>query len=130
MGMAEKIRKRRIELGLTQEELATKLGVQKSAVAKYESGRVQNIKRAMISKLAQALECDPVWLMDLEQHEENPLLMKLAEDVTQRNRLMAYYEKLSKLTPEHQIAVTTVIDFLASEEAKEKEIKSQSSKEA
>lgn len=38
MGMAEKIRKRRIELGLTQEELAAKLGVQKSAVAKYETG--------------------------------------------------------------------------------------------
>ena len=120
MGMAEKIRKRRLELGLTQEELAAKLGVQKSAVAKYESGRVQNIKRAMISKLAQALECDPVWLMDLEQPDENPLLLKLAEDVAQRDRIMVYFEKLTKLTPEHQIAVTSMIDFLAAEEEKAK----------
>lgn len=70
MGMAENIRKRRLELGMTQEELAVKIGVQKSAVAKYESGRVKNIKRAMIATMAKALECDPVWLMDLHDDDQ------------------------------------------------------------
>lgn len=40
---------------MTQEELGKLVGVQKSAVAKWESGRVQNIKRRTLQKLANAL---------------------------------------------------------------------------
>ena len=64
MGMAERIRERRLAMGYTQEELAAKLGLQKSAIAKYENGRVENIKRSIISKMAEVLECSPAYLMD------------------------------------------------------------------
>ena len=40
--MAIRIKKCRLENNLTQEELAEKLGLKKSAVAKYENGRVKN----------------------------------------------------------------------------------------
>lgn len=63
MGMAERIKERRISLGLTQEELANKLGLQKSAIAKYENGRVENIKRSVILKMSEILECSPPYLM-------------------------------------------------------------------
>ena len=56
MGMADKIKERRIAMGLTQEELGQKLGVQKSAIAKYENGRVKNIKRSVILKMAEILQ--------------------------------------------------------------------------
>ena len=46
--MAKRIKERRIKYGLTQEELAEKLGLKKSAIAKYENGRVENIKRTTI----------------------------------------------------------------------------------
>ena len=64
MGMAERIKERRLAMGYTQEELADKLGLQKSAIAKYENGRVENIKRSIISKMAEVLECSPAYLMD------------------------------------------------------------------
>lgn len=64
MGMAERIKERRLEMGYTQEELADRLGLQKSAIAKYENGRVENIKRSIISKMAQILECSPSYLLD------------------------------------------------------------------
>lgn len=63
MCMAERIKKRRIEMGYTQEELAAKLGLQKSAIEKYENGRVKNIKRSVISKMAEILDCPPSYLM-------------------------------------------------------------------
>jgi transcriptional regulator with XRE-family HTH domain len=47
MGMAERIKERRLIMKYTQEELAEKLGLQKSAIAKYENGRVENIKRCI-----------------------------------------------------------------------------------
>lgn len=50
------IRNARISKGLTQQELGDILGVQKSAIAKYESGRVVNIKRSTLQKLAKALD--------------------------------------------------------------------------
>lgn len=63
MTMGDKIRQARIERGYTQEELGEIIGVQKSAVAKYENGRVTNLKRAVIIKLAQALNVSPIYLI-------------------------------------------------------------------
>lgn len=63
MGMAEKIKERRLIMNYTQEELAEKLGLQKSAIAKYENGRVENIKRSVIARMSEVLECSPAYLM-------------------------------------------------------------------
>lgn len=55
MEVGKLIKEARIAKGLTQEELGKLVGVQKSAIAKYESGRVVNIKRSTLQKLAKAL---------------------------------------------------------------------------
>lgn len=70
MGMAERIKEKRIELGLTQEELGEKLGLQKSAIAKYENGRVENIKRSVIADMAKIFNCSPTYLMDFDEPTE------------------------------------------------------------
>ena len=41
----ERIKKLRKEKGLTQQQIGEMLGVQKSAIAKYENVRVPNLKR-------------------------------------------------------------------------------------
>ena len=80
MKMAERIRERRLAIGLTQEDLASKLGLQKSAIAKYENGRVENIKRSVIAKMSEILLCNPAYLMgfsddiELEQTSITPSL--------------------------------------------------------
>lgn len=51
MTVGQKIKKLRLEKGLTQEELGDLLGVKKAAVQKYESGQVQNLKQSTIKKL-------------------------------------------------------------------------------
>jgi transcriptional regulator with XRE-family HTH domain len=56
MEIGAKIRDARIAKGLTQEELGNIVGLQKSAIAKYENGRVVNIKRSTLQKLATALD--------------------------------------------------------------------------
>ena len=67
MDMGEIIKNRRLEMGYTQDELAKMLGLQKSAIAKYENGRVENIKRSVIQKMAAVLECSPAFLMGFEE---------------------------------------------------------------
>lgn len=61
--MGQRIAQKRKEKNLTMEELARAIGVQASAINKYEKGIVENIKRSTIQKMAEILECDPVWLM-------------------------------------------------------------------
>lgn len=71
MDMSERIKTRRIFMGFTQEELGEKLGLQKSAIAKYENGRVENIKRSIIANMAKVLDCSPAYLMGWDEAEEN-----------------------------------------------------------
>lgn len=69
MEMNRRIKERRLALNLTQEELAQRLGLQKSAIAKYESGRVENIKRSVLAKMAEVLECSPTYLMGWDDEQ-------------------------------------------------------------
>ena len=62
--MAIRIKKCRLENNLTQEELAEKLGLKKSAVAKYENGRVEKYKTFHHRrKMARIFDCTPSYLM-------------------------------------------------------------------
>lgn len=87
MEMAERIKERRIAMGFTQEELGNKLGLQKSAIAKYENGRVENIKRSTIANMATILECSPCYLMGWEENK-NISLQNVPEIIT-------YYDLLN-----------------------------------
>lgn len=63
----ERIKKLRKEKGLTQQELGEMLGVQKSAIAKYENGRVPNLKKETISKLADIFNVTPNYLLGIDE---------------------------------------------------------------
>ena len=88
MAMAERIKERRTFMGYTQEELGEKLGLQKSAIAKYENGRVENIKRSVIANMAKLLECSPSYLMGWDEDEQS-------KDASQK--IMRYYNQLNNM---------------------------------
>lgn len=57
--IGRKIRNLRLSHNLTQEQLGTILGVNKSAVQKYESGDVKNLKRETIKRLCNHFRAYP-----------------------------------------------------------------------
>lgn len=65
--MGDIIRRLRIERGMTQEELGKVIGVQKSAIRKYESGAVENIKRSSIKKMADLFGVSPSYILGYEE---------------------------------------------------------------
>ena len=87
--MGQRIKQKRTEYGLTMEELGNRLGVQKSAVNKWEKGEVLNIKRSYIKEMADIFHCSPAWLMGMDD----------VKDVT-----LTY-------TAEGKEAVTTTVDL-------------------
>lgn len=75
MTMGAKIKERRKMRGMTQDEFGELLGVKKSAVAKWETGRVENIKRSTIERMAEILDCSPVYLMDFEDEQPEEIIL-------------------------------------------------------
>lgn len=73
MKMSQIIKELRQKSGLTQSELGEKLGVKKSAINKYESGKVSNIKRSTIEKMANIFNVYPSYLMGFEDEQKDRL---------------------------------------------------------
>ena len=63
--LSGRIRQRREQLGLSQEELASRMGYRsKSSITKLEKG-INDLPRAKLEELAAALNTTPAWLMGL-----------------------------------------------------------------
>lgn len=66
METGEKIKILREQNSMTLEELGNKVGVGKSTVRKWENGMIENMRKDKITKLANALNCSPAYLMGWE----------------------------------------------------------------
>lgn len=76
MTIGERIRARRIELGMTQEELARKLGyASRVSINKYELERTLSIKN--LDKFAKALECSSAYLIGQAEEDDSEDLINL-----------------------------------------------------
>ncbi len=92
MEIGQRIKKARLERGLTQQELGDIVGVQKSAIAKYENGRVVNIKRSTLQKIASALNIRPSELLFNESPKDTAdLHVKIITDFELMDALKDYY---------------------------------------
>lgn len=84
MTMGEIIKKLREDKGMTQEELGEIIGVQKSAIRKYEKGEVENIKRSAIKQMAELFGVSPCFLMGWEDnYNPNGILSREVELIEQ-----------------------------------------------
>ena len=92
MDIGQKIRDARLAKGLTQEELGNLVGLQKSAIAKYENGRVVNIKRSTPQKLAKALGLrGSDLIIESEPKEYAELSARVLLDEELMNTIELYY---------------------------------------
>lgn len=69
MNLKENIKKRRLCLGLTLEDVAQHVGISRQTAQKYESGVVINIPSNRLAKLAEVLKTTPSELMGWDNRE-------------------------------------------------------------
>lgn len=89
MDIHDRIKLRRLELGLTLKDIAKKLGVAESTVSRYETEDIKNMGIDKIEKLAYALDCSPGYLMGWEIDID---IDKLNKD--NKKKLYDYFELL------------------------------------
>ena len=61
--MRDRLKQRRLDMGLTLEEVANELKVERPTIQRYESGKIRSISTTTVEALAQALHCSPAYLM-------------------------------------------------------------------
>jgi transcriptional regulator with XRE-family HTH domain len=77
MGLKENLKGKRIELDLTLEEVASKVGIGRSTLHKYENGTIPNIPSERIESLAAALGTTPARLMGWDTTEDTIISKEL-----------------------------------------------------
>lgn len=108
MGIGKKIKDRRKELGMTQQELADKMGYKnRSAICLIETGKEENLTFERIGEFAKVLQMNPLELMDtnnnidfiLRNDEIELLLEYRSADAATREmikRILSYKENLNE----------------------------------
>lgn len=63
MNIGDRIKQRRLELGIDADELAMKIGKSRATVYRYENGDIENMPTTVLEPIAKALNTTPAYLM-------------------------------------------------------------------
>lgn len=88
--LREYLKNRRLELGLSLQDVARKSGVNASTIKRWEDGDIENMKRSKIEAYAKALSISPAVIMGWEEPD------------SEANRQLSYYydDETAKLAQE------------------------------
>lgn len=70
MKIGDRIKQRRLELGLSVDELAEKLNKNRATIYRYESNDIENFPTTVLEPLAKELKTTPAYLMGWEEDYE------------------------------------------------------------
>lgn len=73
MILGKRMKEKRLELGLTLEEVATKVGKNRTTIYRYETGELGNMPLSLLEPIANALGTTPIYLMGWEEHEDGSI---------------------------------------------------------
>ena len=68
--VGRRIKERRTELNITMPELGRRVGVNKSTIQRYESGKIDTIKLPVLAAIAQTQNVSAAWLTGQSPHAE------------------------------------------------------------
>lgn len=102
MTVGERIKNRRKELGMTQIELAKKMGYKDNTSVSHAETCGNNIQVTKIAKFARYLDCSFNYLMGFED-EVKPEVPKYDDDTIE------IIELLDRITPEQKKTILTML---------------------
>lgn len=105
--MNERIKEIRVKLGITQQEMADKLGLKRNTIATYEMGKANPSDRT-ISDICREFGVNEVWLRTGEGGPDN-MFTKVSDDDE-------YSLSLGKLSLEENQLVRNAVKYLANAE--------------
>lgn len=109
MNIGERIKQRRIALGLSVDEIAKQIGKNRATIYRYESSEIENLPTSVLEPLAKALHTTPAILMGWEQ----PLkIILLNDDYEQDNDTELSNEEVAILQHYRNADIDTKLQVL------------------
>ena len=96
MNTGDRIKQRRLELGLTADDLAEKIGKSRATIYRYENGDIENMPTPVLEPLAKALDTTPADLMGWQSSSISPLHNNIRCENVAESELVLSYRKLNK----------------------------------
>lgn len=90
-GIAERMKKRRMELDMSVADLANRLSMSKATIHRYESGEIKHIKMPVIASISNELKVDPAWLLGKTDNKE---LIDYESAIEKYSELSALFDDL------------------------------------
>lgn len=113
--IGQRIKQRRIELGMTQEELAHKMGyASKTTINKIENG-INDVTQSKIIAFSKALETSVAYLMGWDDNLNKDAAI-LTVDLLSDQDAMNAIKKILELSKEDKKTIYDMIDFLYQKE--------------
>ena len=111
MTIGGRIKQKRLEAGLTVDELAYRLGKNRATVYRYENGDIENFPTTALEPIATILNTTPAYLMGVEDNLDNDtdMIAKMYKD----SEIISHIELLLKLNAEDRRAIYEFSDFIA-----------------
>lgn len=112
MEIGEKIKKRRMELGLSQRELARRMGYSdNSTLARIEQGKV-DVYQNKIVQFSEVLGVSIAYLMDWEEEQKNDTITDIVLRLRTDNEFMSAVESLYKLDKDKLQSINQMLTTL------------------
>lgn len=108
--IGKRIESARSELNLTQDELAKELGLNKSTIQRYETGKVQRIKIPILEAMAKVLNVSPEWLSNKSNSREINSQKNQSTELSSEN--INHLEKYNMLNDLGKIKLNERLDEL------------------
>ena len=112
MTIGDRIRKRREMVGISQTELAEKIGVSKQTLYKYESNIVTNIPSDKIEFISKVLDVSPAYLMGWEKPSVEDV--EFSADLIGNPLLLKYVKKIYEMNYSDREKIFSYIDYISS----------------
>lgn len=115
MTIGERIKKRREELGISQDDIAKKLGYKsRSSINKIELG-VNSLTQSKIKAIADVLATTPAYIMgwdDKASVEKNDTITDIIIKMRKNESLVEVFNEICNLPPKHLASIKAFITVL------------------
>ncbi len=111
--IGRRIKITREELGLTLDDIATKLTLNKSTIQRYETGSIKKLKLPVIQAIARCLNVNPDWIIGKSDNKNDLEQTKSPSQLSDRDK--AFVELIKSLTDDERVKIADYIKYVISQ---------------
>ena len=113
--IGNRIKKAREKADMSLNDVASKLGVNKSTILRYENGEISKVKAPIIDSLAKVLRVSPHYLLgwiDENEDQKNDLIAEVVLKMRTDDTFMSVVENLYKLDKDKLETINQMLNTL------------------